>query len=63
MKTKKPNLKKLINEGIRDYLDQGNKPKKEPPIEEPPRFMTTEGLDVPKKIGEFTIAGDSFYFR
>ena len=58
METKKPTLRKFINEGIRDYLDQGNEPKKEPP-----RFMTTEGLDVPKKIGEFTIAGDSFHFR
>ena len=58
METKKPNLKKFINEGLRDYVDLGNEPK-----EEPLRFMTTEDLDVPEKIGEFTTGGDSFHFR
>ena len=58
METKKPNLKKFISEGLRDYVDLGNEPK-----EEPIRPITIEDLDVPKKIGEFTIAGDSFHFR
>ena len=59
MKTKKPKLKKLISEGLRDYVDIYNEPREEEPL----RFMATEGLNVPEMVGEFTTGGDSFHFR
>lgn len=62
MDTGKPEQRNWLLDGLRDYMDLNNVLTEEKPTESI-RFMSTENLDVPRRVGNFTVDGVSFQMR